>query len=246
MEYTDLLDAFDESRGLIVESLRVGDPTVMVPTCPAFTLDRLAFHIGEFSSFWTHVVCEATGRVKTPFPQDPGPAGRLEWVDELTAHLVGQLRMTASETPCWTWYSPDQTAGFVAARACHELAIHRVDVQLAARGAADPIDASVASAGIEEVFLLLAEYGVDGQRGTPGNGETLQLHGTDHEPADWFVRLGRDKTTVSREHTTADLTISASVSDLEMLLYQRPATASVAIVGDPAVLDAFYGEFTFS
>ena len=60
----------------------------MVPTCPEFTLDRLAFHIGEFSSFWTHVVCEGTGRDKPAYPADPGAAGRGPWVDALIGHLI--------------------------------------------------------------------------------------------------------------------------------------------------------------
>ena len=246
MDYPDLLDALDRSHRLVVAAIEAGDPDAAVPTCPGFTLDRLAFHIGEFSSFWTHVVCEATGRDKPAFPPDPGPAGRAAWVDDLIRHLVAELRFATPDTPSWTVHEPDQSVGFIASRTCHELEIHRVDIQLAARGSADPVAAPVAAAGIEEVFLLLHAYGVDGKRGTPGNGETLHLHGTDHEPAEWFVRLDPDVAVVTREHAKADLAIRASVSDLEMLLYQRPTTGEVEWFGDRAVLDVFHGEFTFS
>ncbi len=245
VEYTDLLDSLDESHRLVVAAIETGDPAAVVPTCPEFTLDDLAFHIGEFSSFWTHVVCEATAREKPAFPADPGPAGRAAWVDDLIRHLVEELRFASADTPSWTWHEPDQSVGFVASRTCHELAIHRVDAQLAASGTADPVDAPVAAAGIEEAFLLLHEYGVDGKRGTPGRGETLHLHGTDHEPAEWFVRLDPDGAVVTRAHANADLAIRASVSDLEMLLYQRPTTGDVEWFGDRAVLDVFHGEFTF-
>lgn len=245
MDYEALVQAIDDSGRSIVDALGVGDPTTTVPTCPDFTLDRLAFHIGEFSSFWTHVLCEATGREKPDFPTDPGPDGRRAWVEGILAHLVEELGHADGSTRCWTWYEPDQTAGFVASRACHELAIHRVDVQLAALGTADVVAAPVAAAGIEEVFLLLDNYGVDGQRGTPGNGETLHLHGLDHHPADWFVRLDPSKPVVTREAADADLTINGTVSDIEMLLYQRPTVSEVEWIGDRRVLDAFHGEFTF-
>jgi len=88
VEYPDLLASLDESHRLVVAAIEAGDPEATVPTCPEFTLDRLAFHIGEFSSFWAHVVCEATGRDKPAFPPDPGPAGRAAWVDDLIDHLV--------------------------------------------------------------------------------------------------------------------------------------------------------------
>ncbi len=250
LPYSELVDAVDQSRGLIVDAIRDGDPDAIVPTCPEFTLDRLAFHIGEFSSFWSHVVCEGNGRDKPAYPADPGAAGRGPWVDGLMSHLVTELRSAKPDTPCWTWYEPDQSVGFVASRACHELTIHRVDAQLAAGGTADGVPAPVAVAGIEEVFLLLHEYGVDGVRGVPGNGETLHLCATDTTSDEWWVHLDADQATVTRDHNAvrpaADLSIRASASDLELLLYQRPTTGPVEMIGDRAVLDVFYGEFTFT
>ena len=44
----------------------------------------------------------------------------------------------------------------MARRACHELAVHRVDAQLAAGSAPDPVAPAVAADGIEEVFVLIA------------------------------------------------------------------------------------------
>lgn len=245
MDHDGLIDSIAASRSLISDALEGADLTAVVPTCPEWNLDRLAVHIGEFSTFWTHVVCEAIGRDKPAFTTDPTEVGRAAWVDTQIAQLVEVLRAAEAGTPCWTWYEPDQSTSFVASRACHELAVHRVDVQLAARGSADPVDAPVAAAGIEEVFLLTEAFGPDGVRGNPGGGETLHLHGTDHSPAEWLVRLDPERVVVTREHAKGDLAIRASVSDLEMLLYQRPTVGDVEWFGDRAVLATFYGEFTF-
>jgi uncharacterized protein (TIGR03083 family) len=222
-----------------------------VPTCPDFTVDELAHHVGTFCAFWTHVLCEGTARPKTPFRQfevDDGgvadPHARAAWVAELGRSLVDELRATEPNTPVWTWYPPDQHAGFVARRCSHELSVHRVDMQLA-RGDADPVDALLAADGIEEIFVL-AEFG--GSHVPPeagGSGQTLHLHGTDVADAEWLLTLGGERIDVERIHAKGDLALRGAVSDLEMLLYQRPPVGTVERFGDDAVLDAFHRAFTF-
>jgi hypothetical protein len=74
---------------------------------------------------------------------------------------------------------------------------------------------------------------------------TLHLHGTDYTPAEWLLMLGEDGIQVSREHAKGDLALKGPVSDLEMLLYQRPTIGTVDRFGDESVLAAFHREFTF-
>jgi hypothetical protein len=75
---------------------------------------------------------------------------------------------------------------------------------------------------------------------------TLHLHGTDYSPAEWLIRLAPDGMQVTREHAKGDLALKGPVSDLEMLLYQRPTVGTVDHFGDESVLDAFHREFTFA
>ena len=93
--------------------------------------------------------------------------------------------------------------------------------------------------------MLLEQYGRNRQRGIPGSGQTLHLHGTDHSPAEWLITLDSSGVRVRREHAKGDLALKGSVSDLEMLLYQRPTVDAIERFGDASVLDVFYGEFTF-
>lgn len=244
MEHALRLDVIERELDALVTAVAAGPLDARVPTCPDFSVDDLAKHVGEFCGFWTHVLCEGTSRPKTPFSEEVGSDGRVGWLTALAGHLVAELRATAPDTKVWTWYDPDQSAAFVARRCSHELAIHRVDAQLA-RGGADPVEAELAADGIEEIFLMIGWWGQEGRRGTPGSGQTLHLHGTDYDPAEWLISLDPDRVRVSREHAKADLGLRGAVSDLEMVLYQRPTVGSVERFGDPTVLEVFYGEFTF-
>jgi hypothetical protein len=144
-------------------------------------------------------------------PRDEvGPKGRVEWLRALGGSLVSELRATPPETVVWTWHEPDQSAAFVARRTSHELAIHRVDAQLA-RGSAEPVETELAADGIEEVFLLAtspgAETRVGSQRGRADTHATLHLHGTDFEPAEWLLT---SSPTASRSPTSTRRAISHS------------------------------------
>lgn len=246
MDHLARTDAIEREVEALVAAVRAGPLFAPVPTCPDFTVDDLAQHVGAFCGFWTHILCEGTGREKTPF-EEFGPEGRAEWLAELGNDLVVELRETPPETRVWTWHEPDQSAAFVARRCSHELAIHRVDAQLA-RGPADPVEAALAADGIEEVFLLLGRVERVATRGGTQLDEprTLHLHGVDVEPAEWLLTLRPDGTTdVARDHAKADLALRGPVSDLEMLLYQRPTVGDVQCFGDESVLDAFHRRFTF-
>ena len=252
MDYAQRIDAVARELSALVSAVAEGDPSARVPTCPDFSLDDLAAHVGEFCGFWSHVLCEGTGRPKTPYSTKVGPEGRATWLDELAGHLVAELRATDPDREVWTWHPTDHTATFVARRANHETAVHRVDAQLAAVGAADEVaPPALAADGIEEVFMLAATAAADprtASRRQPGarSGQTLGLVATDHEAATWLIHLDPGGMQADRGTDPADLTLRGTVSDLEMTLYQRPTRDAIQRIGDPAVLDLFYREFTFA
>jgi hypothetical protein len=117
--------------------------------------------------------------------------------------------------------------------------VHRVDAELA-RADQQPVDGALAEDGIDEIFVMIANRG----QAPEGSGETLHLHGTDRD-AEWLLTFEPDRIDLRREHAKGDAAIRASVSDLEMLLYQRPTLGSVEQFGDDAVLARFYRTFEF-
>jgi uncharacterized protein (TIGR03083 family) len=233
MDHATRLAAIERETQAFVDAVAAGPLDVRVPTCPDFTVDVLAEHVGRFCSWWTHVLCEGTGRPKPPYSEELGATSRVDWLRTIREHLLTELAVT-----------PPETAAFVARRVSHELAIHRVDAQLA-RGHADPVEPELAADGIEEIFVLLyAVERVQSDAPRPG-GETLHIHGNDYVPAEWLLTFTEDGVDVRREHAKGDLALRGAVSDLEMVLYRRPTVGRVERFGDERVLEAFHRHFTF-
>jgi uncharacterized protein (TIGR03083 family) len=245
VEHATRLAAIERETQAFVDAVAAGPLDVQVPTCPDFTVDVLAAHVGRFCSWWTHVLCEGTGRPKPPYSEELGDTSRVDWLRAIREHLLAELAVTPPETVTWSWYPANQSAAFVARRVSHELAIHRVDAQLA-RGPADPVEPELAADGIEEIFVLF--YAVDRVRGGDAprpHGETLHIHGNDYVPAEWLLTFTDDGVDVRHEHAKGDLALRGAVSDLEMVLYQRPTVGRVERFGDERVLETFHRHFTF-
>src|SRR5829696_1355637 len=248
MDHSARLDAVAREGAALVAAVAAGPLDAPVPSCPEFDVDALAAHVGEFCAFWTHALREGEdglgARPTAPPPPEVGAGGRATWLEGRAGELMAALRATPATAAVWTWHPHDRTAAFVARRCSHELAVHRVDAQLA-RGPAEPVEATLAADGVDEALLVLSRSALAGRR-LPGKGQTLHLHGTDHPAAEWLVTLEPDGVRAEHAHAKADLALRGATGDLEMLLYQRPTVGPVERFGDGGVLDAFHGLFTFT
>jgi uncharacterized protein (TIGR03083 family) len=239
MDHDRRVDAVRQGLEALHAALVDGPIYAPVPTCPEWTMADLSQHVGEFAGWWTQILCDGSGRPDPPPFAVPDPDDRPAWFAEVGARLLTELEATPASTEVWTWAKDDKTAGFVARRCAHELAIHRYDAQMA-RGTQQPIDAVVASDGIDEIFVMLDNRGPR----SVGRGETLHLHATDCD-AEWMLTLTEDGISVLHEHGKGDAAIRGAVSDIELLLYQRPTIGEVESFGDTRPLELFHRAFTF-
>jgi uncharacterized protein (TIGR03083 family) len=246
MDYVEHTRAVERECEAFVIALAEGPMDALVTSCEGWKVADLAAHVGSFCGFWTHVLCEGTGRPKTRFTEPPTGDELVPWMAELAGYLVDELRATPSSTEVWTWFPADHTAGFVARRCANELAVHRTDMEVA-RGNHTPIAADLAVDGIDEVFEALLS--VCEHKGA-GTGRTLALVGAD-VPKAWRVTLGHDRIGVERpsvdapELAASSLVVTATASDLELTLYHRPTLSPVDMEGDYTVLDEWHRDFTF-
>ncbi len=246
MDHQAYIDVVESELATAVSVVAAGPRDAGVPSCPEFDLDGLGTHLGQVCGFWIHALADADGRAKPEMLACNDPSARAEWLADRGRLLVVALRRTTAASPCWTWNPDDQTAGFVARRVAHEFTIHRVDAELAV-GPADPIDATIAADGIDELFELagVSPRGAvpEGDEATAGDAvdgdtsaQTVHLHGTDAE-GEWFVRIGADSLQVTHEHAKGDVAVRASLSDLELLLYGRPTSGEVEMFGDESLVE---------
>jgi uncharacterized protein (TIGR03083 family) len=252
VDHADRVTAIEREVDALLAAVAAGPLTAPVPTCPGWTVADLTGHVGWFCTRWRDHLRGggAEGRVRAEDVVAPeGTEAAATWLGGLCDELLAELRPTTADTPVWTWFPPDQTAGFVARRGASELAVHRYDAQ-SARGTVAPIAPELAVDGIEE---LLGPLAAAGYRGDGVHGETLHLHGTDDPAttggadlhAEWLLRLEPDRLVARREHAKGDLALRAGVSDLELLLYGRPPLGPVQRFGDQAILDIWYRAFRF-
>ena len=226
------VDAAEAELDTVVAVVASAPHDARVPTCPDYDLFGLARHIGQVCGFWVDLLADADGRPRPESVACDEPAQQAEWLAGRARHLVAELRATSAESPCWTFDPTDQTAGFVARRVSHEFSIHRVDAQLAI-GAADPVDADLAVDGVDELFLLA---GLAPLQDAAGAGSTVHLHSIDVD-GEWLVRLGSTGLEVTHEHAKGDLAVRGTASDLELLLYGRPALGDVECFGDEHLVE---------
>jgi len=254
LPYRTYLDALEANVATLTDVLLVTPADVEVPSCPGWSLGDLAAHAGDFAAFYSNTVSDSTGKARPPWPNtwrasSASPlngATPATYFGERARYLVSLLRSTAADAHVRTWAKDDQTAHFVARRAAHELAMHRVDAQLAG-GDPQPIDAQLAADGIEEIFIVLRarsqQVGSVGHDAA-GTGKTIHLRPTD-QPTSWTISLHPTTVAVRRQAAAADLTVTATTSDLELVLYARPPVGTVNYLGDPIVLDTWYRAFSF-
>lgn len=239
------LAAVDHELAALIAAVGSGPGDAPVPTCPGWVVTDLVDHVVRMASVWTaafQVAVDVPPSDVEPAVGAADPVGRLQRIAD---ELLPLVRAVPPDGTVATWYPPEQTAAFWRRRMAHELAIHRVDAQ-AARGTVEPIAGDLAVDGIDEA-LFLAQVGGPALTPAPGGaGETVHLHGTDHDDAEWLVTLGADGLTFERVHAKGDLAVRGAVSDLELLLYQRPVLGELTRFGDDGALAALHRVFTLA
>ena len=189
-----------------------------VPGCPDWALRDLGFHLGRVQRFWARAV-RAGADIDPTRPDGPVPddADLAAWRRASTRELLDALRDAPPDTPAWTWWRDDRTAGAIGRHQVQEAAVHRWDAQ-AAVGDPDPLEPPVAVDGVDEFVWI-----------------SRQLR----DPAPiMLVATDADRSFPVSDGTPV-VTVAASASDLVLLLYTRITADQVQVDGDRSVLDAF-------
>jgi uncharacterized protein (TIGR03083 family) len=150
--------------------------------------------------------------------------------------MIALLEQSDDATPVWTWSPPHQTVSFIRRHQVQEAAVHRWDIQFAARNAADPIPPEVASDAIDEVLAVTLPWGVDDDRPLSG---TVHIHCTDTE-GEWFIEPDGS---VQRAHRKGDVALRGPASDLLLVAFKRVGLERLEVFGDESLAGELLGRF---
>jgi uncharacterized protein (TIGR03083 family) len=225
--YLTLLD-IDAARLRAVAA----DLAAPVPTCPGWTVRDALLHTAEV---YAHkVACIAGAGTKPDWPADwtAGHDDPLATFDEAYAALRAALHETDPAAPSWTWWPPDQTAGFWVRRMAQETAVHRVDVESAA-GAVTPVDAELATDGVDEVLTMM----LAGDWSTEPHPEWTGTVAVATGGRSWRVVMTAEEVTV--EDGGAETAVTGAPSDVLLWLWGRLPDDVVTVTGDAEVAARF-------
>jgi uncharacterized protein (TIGR03083 family) len=237
MRNEQYLDAIARESAAMADAAERAGLDASVPSCPGWTVHDLVEHMGNVQRWAATIVAtHATERIsRRDLSESPPPAELVPWFRTASATLVETLAAADPAVPVWT-FLPERTVGFWFRRQAHEVAVHRVDTDLAA-GDPRPIGTELAADGIAEWVDFATVFGADALR---GDGETVHLHCTDTAegaPGEWLVTLTADGPTVEPVHAKGDVAARGPASDLVLHLWGRVGADTLEVFGDTALLE---------
>ena len=235
MEIADFLAATERDGAAFADAIEAAGLSARVEACPEWNTADLLWHLAEVHDFLRIIVGDHRDTWEGyQQPVRPADEEMVAFYRDGLAATLAVLAAADPEQPNWTW-SNDHSAGFVIRRMAHETAVHNWDAQQAA-GTDAPIDATLASDGIDEFLTHMLG---DGSPESEPVGGSVHLHCTD-VAGEWTLRPseahGFD---VTREHAKGDAAIRGAASDILLALWRRRGIETVDVIGDVAVAARF-------
>jgi uncharacterized protein (TIGR03083 family) len=239
------------NTAIIARRVADADLAAPIPTCPEWTLRKLANHVGR-GHRWAAAITSTRSAEFIPFrsvpdgkaPDDQAEAAR--WLEAGAEQLIAAVR-EADGDPVWAFVAGTRApASFWGRRMAHETLVHRTDVQLAFSQPVE-IEPGLAADAIDEWLDVMSGplFGRPDPRAEAlPAGRTLHVHAAlpadelQGGPAEWLVSHGDDGVTVRREHAKADVAVTGPADRLLLVLLRRlpPDDPAITVYGDAGLL----------
>jgi uncharacterized protein (TIGR03083 family) len=204
-----------------------------VATCAGWDVAAVVRHVSKVYSRIGYFVLNRVSERPESLPDLP--AGEpVDVLRELLDELITVFTETDAEAPVWTWvFEAQGNALFWARRMAHESSIHRFDAQ-SAHGLEQPIDAELASDGIDE-FIDIVLPRVYERMDVSGPTGMIGLHSTDGGA--WTLALESNRARRVDAVSDPDVSISGPSSTLLLAAWGRVPWSSLQVAGDIEVVE---------
>jgi len=222
---------------LFAAAIDAGPHDAPVPSCPGWDVARLTLHLGVIHRWARHCALFADPPDdRTQF--EPSDRDLAEWFREGAADLVTTLAEIDHDGPTWHPFTVTRVGRVWPRRQAHETAMHRWDIESAV-GEPGPLDAELASDGIDEYFelalpRLLTREGIALPAGS------FHVHCTDVE-GEWIAWNADGELHLEREHRKGDAALRGPAEAVLLRLWNRvdDSNPELSSVGDEAVRTAW-------
>ena len=212
-----------------------------VPSCPGWAVRDLVRHTAGVHHWAATEVGdrhtdEIEGDLEDIVGGWPSDYDLLNWAGEKLTVLIDTFEAADPDFPYFNWFRGDTPLTMWTRRQAHEMAIHRVDAELAT-GDVTPFEPAFAADGIDE--LVIDMVGARRKKIDVPRTLRLHLHATDID-RDWTIDIAPDGLSNRRGiDGEPDCTATASAATLYLAVWHR--LDSLDVEGDPSVLDAWWG-----
>jgi uncharacterized protein (TIGR03083 family) len=229
------------------EVLANADFTARVPSCPEWSVQELAAHLGTVHRWAQELVrVRASTRISLASMDIGAIEVDDEWLRSGGHSLVATLRAADPDESMWAW-GADQHVRFWARRQLHETLVHRIDLELAL-GAASKVDPAIALDAVDEFLDNLKSDRDIAVRARPARskGESLEIRTADSTKS-WGVELTVNGYEFVEALPKSDATLIAEPAELlAVLLRRRPyEQCDVVIDGDESLVQHWLHETAF-
>lgn len=230
-----------------------------VPSCPGWVTDDLLWHLAEVQWFWGSIVAQdlRTDQQVEDLPEPEKPtdhASLLAFYDQWSPHLAQAAAAAGPQEQRWMWVADKDlhNVDYIRRRQAHEALIHRIDAELTAGLDRAPIDAALATDGVDEAVRVM--FGQHPAWGSFSPGQFTVRFETTDTGSTWVAGVGRftgtppwadEPTSDSRfaveptdDGREVGVTISGAAADLDLWLWGRDEGDDVSSEGDAAALAA--------
>ena len=234
MNVAQHLDSLRRDADGLLDAAQAADPHERIESCPEWTPLQLVRHVSDVWRFFTSCVRDGwddpRAYERPPRPDDDAvPALAAANADELVAVLAA----ADPATPTWSWTGHGDVA-WVARRMAQETAVHRFDVERAARRE-HRVEAELAADGIDEFLFDFLPRAASTD--VPTLGGSTHLHCTDID-GEWIVEPdGQGGHQVRRAHEKGAVALRGTANDLLLVLWRRLQLDAVDIIGDRDVAE---------